>query len=130
MCPFWKTTGIPERKDGSVCCSLRMMPTTRTTALKTDPFADWQQGDTCYKWNPNGMLAGVRTPDGRTVTFGLLTPSADGCQRGLATPYTVSAGTAMWCCTNGTLRKPTGRSSSRTRPDARNTMARRSRVTL
>ena len=34
MCPFRKTTGIPERKDGSVCCSLWMMPTTRTTALR------------------------------------------------------------------------------------------------
>ena len=37
---------------------------------ETDPFAGWQQGDTCYEWQANGMLAGVRTPDGRTVTFG------------------------------------------------------------
>lgn len=37
---------------------------------ETDPFAGWQQGDTCYKWHANGMLAGVRTPDGKTVTFG------------------------------------------------------------
>lgn len=39
-------------------------------SLETDPFAGWQPGDTCYKWQANGMLAGVRTPDGRTVTFG------------------------------------------------------------
>ena len=37
---------------------------------ETDPFACWQPGDTCYEWQANGMLAGVRTPDGRTVTFG------------------------------------------------------------
>ena len=37
---------------------------------ETTPFAGWQQGDTCYEWQANGMLAGVRTPDGRTVTFG------------------------------------------------------------
>ncbi len=37
---------------------------------ETDPFAGWQPGDTCYEWQANGMLAGVRTPDGRTVTFG------------------------------------------------------------
>ncbi|MEQ3361281.1 YraN family protein, partial [Phocaeicola vulgatus] len=42
----------------------------KDNSLETDPFADWQQGDTCYKWQANGMLAGVRTPDGRTVTFG------------------------------------------------------------
>ncbi len=35
-----------------------------------DPFACWQPGDTCYEWHANGMLSGVRTPDGRTVTFG------------------------------------------------------------
>lgn len=35
-----------------------------------DPFADWQPGDTCYGWQANGMLSGVRTPDGKTVTFG------------------------------------------------------------
>ncbi|WP_306769699.1 MULTISPECIES: RHS repeat domain-containing protein, partial [Bacteroidales] len=29
-----------------------------------------QPGDTCYEWQANGMLAGVRTPDGRTITFG------------------------------------------------------------
>ena len=34
------------------------------------PFADWQPGDTCYEWLANGMLAGVKTPDGRTVSFG------------------------------------------------------------
>jgi Rhs_assc_core: RHS repeat-associated core domain len=39
-------------------------------SLETDPFAGWQPGDTCYEWQANGMLAGVRTPDGRTVTFG------------------------------------------------------------
>ena len=37
---------------------------------ETTPFACWQPGDTCYEWQANGMLAGVRTPDGRTVTFG------------------------------------------------------------
>ncbi|MFK1719650.1 RHS repeat-associated core domain-containing protein [Bacteroides fragilis] len=42
----------------------------KDNSLETDPFADWQQGDTCYKWQANGMLAGVRTPDGRTITFG------------------------------------------------------------
>ncbi|CUQ56122.1 RHS repeat-associated core domain [Bacteroides caccae] len=42
----------------------------KDNSRETDPFADWQQGDTCYKWQANGMLAGVRTPDGRTVTFG------------------------------------------------------------
>ena len=42
----------------------------KDNSLETDPFADWQQGDTCYKWQANGMLAGVRTPDGRTVMFG------------------------------------------------------------
>ena len=35
-----------------------------------DPFADWRPGDTCYRWHANGMLSGVRTPDGKTVTFG------------------------------------------------------------
>ena len=35
-----------------------------------DPFADWQPGDTCYGWQAGGMLAAVRTPEGRTVTFG------------------------------------------------------------
>ena len=35
-----------------------------------DPFACWQPGDTCYEWHANGMLSGVRTPDGKTVTFG------------------------------------------------------------
>lgn len=35
-----------------------------------DPFACWQPGDTCYRWHANGMLSGVRTPDGKTVTFG------------------------------------------------------------
>ena len=33
-------------------------------------FVDWEPGDTCYEWQPNGMLAGVRTADGMTVTFG------------------------------------------------------------
>ena len=42
----------------------------KDNSLETDPFADWQPGDTCYEWQVNGMLAGVRTPDGRTVTFG------------------------------------------------------------
>ncbi|WP_306462966.1 MULTISPECIES: RHS repeat domain-containing protein, partial [Bacteroides] len=42
----------------------------KDNSRETDPFAGWQQGDTCYKWQANGMLAGVRTPDGRTVTFG------------------------------------------------------------
>ena len=37
---------------------------------KDTPFADWQPGDTCYEWLANGMLAGVKTPDGRTVSFG------------------------------------------------------------
>ena len=37
---------------------------------ETTPFACWQPGDTCYEWQANGMLAGVRTPDGRTVIFG------------------------------------------------------------
>ena len=60
------------RKEGmaryAVLC--RTMPTTRTTAVETDPFAGWQPGDTCYEWQASGMLAGVRTPDGRTVMFG------------------------------------------------------------
>lgn len=30
----------------------------------------WQPGDTCYEWQANGMLAGVRTGDGKDVTFG------------------------------------------------------------
>ena len=34
------------------------------------PFAEWQPGDTCYEWHANGMLSGVRTPDGKTVWFG------------------------------------------------------------
>ncbi|WP_373192331.1 MULTISPECIES: RHS repeat domain-containing protein [Bacteroidaceae] len=42
----------------------------KDNSLETDPFACWQPGDTCYEWQSNGMLAGVRTPDGRTVTFG------------------------------------------------------------
>ena len=42
----------------------------KDNSLETDPFACWQPGDTCYEWQANGMLAGVRTPDGRTVTFG------------------------------------------------------------
>ena len=42
----------------------------KDNSRETDPFACWQQGDTCYEWQANGMLAGVRTPDGRTVTFG------------------------------------------------------------
>ena len=33
-------------------------------------FVDWEPGDTCYEWQPNGMLAGVRTADGMTVMFG------------------------------------------------------------
>ena len=37
---------------------------------KDTPFADWQPGDTCYTWLANGMLAGVKTPDGKTVYFG------------------------------------------------------------
>ncbi|WP_310591774.1 RHS repeat domain-containing protein [Bacteroides thetaiotaomicron] len=37
---------------------------------ESTPFACWQPGDTCYEWQANGMLAGVRTPDGRTVMFG------------------------------------------------------------
>ncbi|MFK2291132.1 hypothetical protein ACIXLU_08095, partial [Bacteroides fragilis] len=37
---------------------------------ETTPFACWLPGDTCYEWQANGMLAGVRTPDGRTVMFG------------------------------------------------------------
>ncbi len=39
-------------------------------AGRTIPFADWQPGDTCYEWLANGMLAGVKTPDGKTVSFG------------------------------------------------------------
>ena len=42
----------------------------KDNSRETDPFAGWQPGDTCYEWQANGMLAGVRTPDGRTVTFG------------------------------------------------------------
>ena len=42
----------------------------KDNSRETDPFADWQQGAPCYKWQANGRLAGVRTPDGRTVTFG------------------------------------------------------------
>ncbi|WP_284706161.1 GH-E family nuclease, partial [Parabacteroides sp. B2-S-102] len=42
----------------------------KDNSLETDPFACWQPGDTCYEWQANGMLAGVRTPDGRTVMFG------------------------------------------------------------
>ncbi|MCE8789879.1 hypothetical protein K0G23_23660, partial [Phocaeicola dorei] len=42
----------------------------KDNSLETDPFACWQPGDTCYEWQANGMLAGVRTPDGRTITFG------------------------------------------------------------
>lgn len=37
---------------------------------ETDPFEEWQPGDTCYGWHANGMLAAVRTPEGKTVTFG------------------------------------------------------------
>ena len=36
----------------------------KDNSLETDPFACWQPGDTCYEWQANGMLAGVRTPDG------------------------------------------------------------------
>lgn len=36
---------------------------------KYTSFADWQPGDTCYEWLANGMLAGVKTPDGKTVSF-------------------------------------------------------------
>ena len=42
----------------------------KDNSLEADPFACWQPGDTCYEWQANGMLAGVRIPDGRTVTFG------------------------------------------------------------
>lgn len=35
-----------------------------------DAFADWEPGDTCYRWHANGMLAEVRTPDGKVVSFG------------------------------------------------------------
>ena len=35
-----------------------------------DPFMDWEPGDTCYRWHANGMLAEVRTPDGKVVSFG------------------------------------------------------------
>lgn len=77
----------------------------KDNSLETDPFACWQPGDTCYEWQANGMLAGVRTPDGRTITFGY---DALGrrVSKGLATPCTVSDGTATWCCTNGTPTKP------------------------
>ena len=37
---------------------------------ETDPFEEWQPGDTCYGWHAGGMLAAVRTPEGKTVTFG------------------------------------------------------------
>ncbi|MBC5623762.1 RHS repeat-associated core domain-containing protein, partial [Butyricimonas hominis] len=37
---------------------------------KDTPFADWQPGDTCYEWLASGMLAGVKTPDGKTISFG------------------------------------------------------------
>ena len=37
---------------------------------ETDPFEEWQPGDTCYGWQANGMLAAVRTPEGKMVTFG------------------------------------------------------------
>ena len=40
------------------------------SAGKDTPFADWQPGDTCYEWLASGMLAGVKTPDGKTVSFG------------------------------------------------------------
>ena len=40
------------------------------SAGKDTPFADWQPGDTCYEWLASGMLAGVKTPDGKTVYFG------------------------------------------------------------
>ena len=33
-------------------------------------FDGWQPGDTCYSWLPNGMLGGVKSPDGKEVTFG------------------------------------------------------------
>ena len=36
----------------------------------TDVFEDWEPGDTCYRWHANGMLAEVRTPDGKAVSFG------------------------------------------------------------
>lgn len=36
----------------------------------TDVFVDWEPGDTCYRWHANGMLAEVRTPDGKVVSFG------------------------------------------------------------
>ena len=35
-----------------------------------DPFMDWEPGDTCYCWHANGMLAEVRTSDGKVVSFG------------------------------------------------------------
>ncbi|WP_317217413.1 RHS repeat domain-containing protein, partial [Phocaeicola vulgatus] len=41
-----------------------------STGSKDTPFADWQPGDTCYEWLASGMLAGVKTPDGKTVYFG------------------------------------------------------------
>lgn len=37
---------------------------------KDTPFMDWQPGDTCYEWLASGMLAGVKTPDGKTISFG------------------------------------------------------------
>lgn len=41
-----------------------------SAGTKAPPFADWQPGDTCYEWLASGMLAGVKTPDGKTVSFG------------------------------------------------------------
>lgn len=41
-----------------------------STGSKDPLFADWQPGDTCYEWLASGMLAGVKTPEGKTVSFG------------------------------------------------------------
>ena len=123
-------TGIPERKDGSVCCSLRTMPTTSDNGSKDRPVRLLAAGWHLLRVAGQRYVCRVRDSWRQDGHVWLWRPSADGCQRGRATPYTVSAGTATWCCMNGTPTKPTGRSSSRTRPGARNTTARRSRTTL
>ena len=44
---------------------------TRTTPNDNELRAHygWQQGDTAYEWYGNGMLKGVRTPEGATIRF-------------------------------------------------------------
>ena len=43
--------------DGSLKVTLALTAAPDIVTNPTDPFAGWQQGDTCYKWQANGMLA-------------------------------------------------------------------------